>query len=92
MASLLLPRAVREPASALYAFCRLADDAVDGAPGDKAAAVVSLRHRLALAYAGTPHANPADRAMADIAATFAVPQVLLDALLEGFAWDAVARR
>ena len=46
----------------------------------------------ALAYAGTPHANPADRAMADIAATFAVPQVLLDALLEGFAWDAVARR
>ncbi|HKX94980.1 MAG TPA: squalene/phytoene synthase family protein, partial [Methylibium sp.] len=25
-ASLLLPRAVREPASALYAFCRMADD------------------------------------------------------------------
>ncbi|CAN5906196.1 phytoene/squalene synthase family protein [soil metagenome] len=29
-ASLLLPRAVHEPACALYAFCRLADDAVDG--------------------------------------------------------------
>jgi 15-cis-phytoene synthase len=28
-ASLLLPRRVHEPASALYAFCRLADDAVD---------------------------------------------------------------
>ena len=28
-ASMLLPRRVREPASALYAFCRLADDAVD---------------------------------------------------------------
>ena len=29
-ASFLLPRRVREPACALYAFCRLADDAVDG--------------------------------------------------------------
>ena len=28
-ASFLLPRSVHEPASALYAFCRLADDAVD---------------------------------------------------------------
>lgn len=28
-ASYLLPRAVREPACALYAFCRLADDAID---------------------------------------------------------------
>jgi phytoene synthase len=28
-ASLLLPARVRDPAIALYAFCRLADDAVD---------------------------------------------------------------
>ncbi len=28
-ASLLLPRAVRDPATVLYAFCRIADDAVD---------------------------------------------------------------
>ena len=28
-ASFFLPRRVREPATALYAFCRLADDAVD---------------------------------------------------------------
>jgi hypothetical protein len=28
-ASLLLPRSVRDPATALYAFCRLADDAID---------------------------------------------------------------
>ena len=32
-ASLLLPRRVRDPATALYAFCRLADDAVDGKDG-----------------------------------------------------------
>ncbi len=29
-ASKLLPSAVRDPACALYAFCRLADDEVDG--------------------------------------------------------------
>ena len=29
MASLLLPDRVREPARSLYAFCRVADDAVD---------------------------------------------------------------
>ena len=29
-ASHLLPRRIREPATALYAFCRLADDAIDG--------------------------------------------------------------
>src|SRR3954465_6390803 len=28
-ASLLLPKRVREPAAALYAFCRVADDAID---------------------------------------------------------------
>lgn len=28
-ASLVLPRSVSDPAIALYAFCRLADDAVD---------------------------------------------------------------
>ncbi|MBC7993191.1 MAG: squalene/phytoene synthase family protein, partial [Rhizobacter sp.] len=50
-ASLLLPRSVHEPASALYAFCRLADDAVDGAeagaPVGPAGAVAHLRERVA---------------------------------------------
>jgi hypothetical protein len=32
-ASLLLPREVREPACALYAWCRQADDEVDGQDG-----------------------------------------------------------
>ena len=40
-ASLLLPARVRDPALALYAFCRLADDAVDLGQ-DKAAAVLRL--------------------------------------------------
>ncbi len=52
-ASYLLPRSVSDPATALYAFCRLADDAVDLA-GGKTAALLHLRERLERAYAGRP--------------------------------------
>ena len=38
-ASLLLPRAVREPACALYAFCRQADDEVDGQSGGQSSSL-----------------------------------------------------
>ncbi len=90
MASLLLPRAVRDPASALYAFCRLADDAVD--VDARSDAVARLRERLALAYAGRPRPIPADRALARVVADHALPHALPDAMLEGFAWDAAGRR
>jgi phytoene synthase len=43
-ASLLLPKAVRDPCLALYAFCRLADDEVD-LKTDKSASVKDLVHR-----------------------------------------------
>ncbi|KPP92153.1 MAG: phytoene synthase CrtB [Rhodobacteraceae bacterium HLUCCA08] len=86
-AARLLPGSVRDPALALYAFCRLADDAVD--EGDeKAGAVLSLNDRLDLAYAGRPRNAPADRAFAAIIADFDMPRALPDALLEGLAWDA----
>lgn len=90
-ASLLLPRAVHEPACALYAFCRLADDAVDDRD-HHADAVASLRERLQRAYAGTPMPHAADRALADVVARFAIPRALPEALLEGFEWDAAGRR
>jgi phytoene synthase len=35
---------------------------------------------------------PADRALADVVHQFAIPRTLLDALIEGFAWDAEGRR
>lgn len=90
-ASKLLPASVRDPALALYAFCRLADDEVD--EGDnKARAVLDLQERLDLAYAGTPRDAPEDRAFAAIIAEFDMPRALPDALLEGLAWDAVERR
>lgn len=90
-ASLLLPRAVRDPACALYAFCRLADDAVDGT-GARRDAVAQLRERLSQAYRGTPRNEPADRALAAVVARFAIPRALPEALLEGFEWDAAGRR
>ena len=97
-ASLLLPKAVREPASALYAFCRLADDAVDNAADSgeaKHAAVSRLRVRLDAAYgseAYRPESVAADRALAAVVAHFEIPRTLLEALLEGFEWDADGKR
>ena len=90
-ASLLLPARVRDPALALYAFCRLADDAVD-LHEEKPAAVLRLRDRLDLIYRGTPRNAPADRAFAAVIETHDMPRALPEALLEGLAWDAMGRR
>lgn len=90
-ASKLLPARVRDPALALYAFCRLADDAVD-LQAAKAEAVLRLHERLDKAYAGRPEDRPADRAFAAIIEEFDMPRELPDALLEGLAWDAMERR
>lgn len=90
-ASLLLPSRVREPASALYAFCRLADDAID--LGDNPlSAMCELQQRLDGIYAGRPRAITADRALASVVHRFAIPRALLDALLDGFVWDTSGRR
>jgi phytoene synthase len=90
-ASLLLPGRVRRPALSLYAFCRMADDAVD-LHGDEAAAVSRLRERLARVYAGRPENAPADRAFTRVVERFAMPRALPEALIEGFEWDAQGRR
>ncbi|MEM6358171.1 MAG: phytoene/squalene synthase family protein, partial [Pseudomonadota bacterium] len=84
-ASLVLPRRVREPAYALYAFCRLADDAVDeeGAVG----AAERLSRRLTALSRGTPADHPADRAFAAVMARHRIPVEVPAALLEGLRWD-----
>jgi phytoene synthase len=90
-ASLLLPGRIRGPATALYAFCREADDAID-LGDDPAAALARLYQRLDAAYAGAPEANPVDRAFAATVESFAIPRALPAALIEGLAWDAASRR
>ncbi|HEY1315511.1 MAG TPA: phytoene/squalene synthase family protein [Steroidobacteraceae bacterium] len=90
-ASLVLPLGVRKPATGLYAFCRMADDAIDQQV-DRAAALRELHARLEAIYAGTPSDIAADRAFGDCVSRHAIPQALPLALLEGFAWDAEGRR
>jgi phytoene synthase len=90
-ASKLLPSEIRDPALALYAFCRLADDAVDEVE-DKAPAVLRLRDRLERAYSGRPLNAPADRAFTSMIEEFDMPRALPEALLEGLAWDGMERR
>ena len=90
-ASLLLPQRVRGPATALYAFCRLADDLIDLGE-DPQAAMGELRARLDGIYAGRPAPIDADRALTGVVHHYDIPRSLLDALLDGFLWDAQARR
>lgn len=90
-ASLLLPTDFSEPVTALYAFCRVADDAVDLAD-DPQAGLQGIRHRLNRIYAGNPCASPVDRAFANVVRDFDIPYTLPAALLEGFGWDVRGRR
>ena len=91
-AAMLLPGRARGGATALYAFCRVADDAIDEARGDVGEALDGLHKRLDAAYRGAPEDGPVDRAFARAAAAHGIPRGLMDALLEGFAWDAEGRR
>jgi 15-cis-phytoene synthase len=90
-ASLILPAALRAPSAGLYAFCRVADDAIDGGPAG-AAALSQLRARLEGAYRGEPQDHAVDRVFADTVVRGAIPKEIPQALLEGFSWDVAGRR
>ena len=90
-ASHILPARVRDPACALYAFCRMADDAVDEG-GDAQAAVDDLRRRITACHGGRPADVLEDRALAAVMQRHQIPLAWPLALIEGFAWDAQGRR
>lgn len=90
MASLLLPRQCAIPATALYAFCRIADDLID-ADNAGNAAIEALNNRLDAIYASAPLDYPEDRALAEVVRHFNIPRAMPDALIEGLAWDAKGR-
>ncbi len=90
-ASLLLPPETRRPATALYAFCRIADDVIDGTGGGPDA-VEALRLRVEAAYRGEPADHYADRAFAAVVQAIGLPPEVPLALIDGFAWDASGRR
>lgn len=90
VASHLMPQPWRDSASALYAFCRVADDVIDEGD-DPVTALVGLNRRLDAIYRSEPEDAPVDRAMAVVVRRHELPRELPSALLEGFAWDAQAR-
>lgn len=91
LASLLLPVAIREPAYAVYAFCRTADDLIDRDEGGSQA-IGELTRMLDRIYAGRPNESFVERGFADGVSRFALPRALPDALIEGLSWDASGRR
>lgn len=93
-ASRILPVRFRHASAAVYAFCRVADDAVDEMPQGASIDVVMryLHERLDAIYRGEPFAIDADIAFAGIAQEYGIPKAIPLALLEGFAWDSVERR
>lgn len=90
LAGRVLPPRVRAPAAVLYAFCRVADDAVDGSGADPSA-VHTLDERLTRVYAGRPMDDAVDRALTAVVAATRLPRTILDALLDGFRWDVEGR-
>jgi 15-cis-phytoene synthase len=90
-ASLALPADTRRAATALYAFCRLADDAID-LGRDGVDALSRLRGKLDDVYGGLRLETPVDRAFADTVQRYAIPRELPEALLDGFQWDLEGRR
>ncbi|MBW2460019.1 MAG: phytoene/squalene synthase family protein [Deltaproteobacteria bacterium] len=90
-ASWLLPPRLRPSVAAIYAFCRVADDAVDDSD-DPAEGLALLEARLDGIYDGSPIDHPVDRALMWVVKSHSLPREPLDALLEGFAWDVAGRR
>ena len=82
---------MRDPVAALYAFCRVSDDLVDESDAPLRACA-ELRGRLDDVYRGKPANDPVDRALVWLAEDHRLPRAPLDALLEGYAWDAESRR
>lgn len=91
IASLLLPRATRQAAHALYAFCRHSDDLIDD-QGRRPDALLRLRQRLDRIYDGIPCDHACDRAFARIVGDHGIPKAIPLSLLDGFAMDMVDRR
>lgn len=90
-ASRLLPKRLRDGTAALYAFCRMADDAVDLGQ-DPRQAIGRLHARLDRIYAGRPEDDPVDRAFCAVVQELRIPQEIPRALIEGFQWDSERRQ
>ena len=85
----LLPEAKRRGTTALYAFCRRADDIVDDGtnPVEARHALDTFDTELSAAIAGGTSADPVIRAVVDTVRRFAVPAEYLHDIIDGCRMD-----
>src|SRR6266540_5796214 len=85
---LFLPPERRHAITALYAFCREVDDAVDepSEPSAARAALAWWRGEVAQLFAGNPQ-HPVTRALASAIAPFGITQARLNEIMDGMEMD-----
>jgi squalene synthase HpnC len=93
-AARLLPRAMRAPVAAIYAYARGADDLADEGEAstcERLRALGEQERALGEALAGSPR-GPVFRALADTVRRFGLPASLLADLLSAFRQDVLVNR
>ena len=103
-AFMVLPKPQREALYAIYAFCRISDDLVDGtatspdvagsrspAASVPAERLGAWRAELDACFCGAP-THPVTRRLAEVLRTFPIPRVYFDSLLDGMEMDLVKTR
>jgi len=95
VASLLLPRALREPVGVIYRFARSADDFADEGddpPEERLRKLQAYRLELQGIRANKPPEAPLFRDLARVARGHGLPLQLFDDLLDAFSQDVVKQR
>ena len=95
VASLLLPRALREPVSVIYRFARTADDFADEGsdpPETRLDKLQGYRVELQGIQSNRPPSNPLFSDLARVVAEYGLPLQLLHDLLDAFSQDVVKKR
>ena len=93
VASILLPKELRQPFYDVYAFCRTADDLADESPSPDEAlrGLGRLQHQLDAAFAGYPE-EPLFIALAATVRQFQIPKQPFEDLLDAFRQDQYRNR
>ncbi|MSP62442.1 MAG: squalene synthase HpnD [Myxococcales bacterium] len=93
-AFLFLPRERREALYAVYAFCRLVDDAADDArsPEEARTNLARWRGELEAVYGDASPTHEVTTQLRDAAKRFAIRRADLEAVIEGCEWDATRTR
>lgn len=92
MASRLLPPAIRDRASIVYAWCRRADDAIDAPNVDAVKAVARLECEIDQIYGGGGSGDPILAGFAAIVRETEIPRRYPTELVAGMAMDATGYR